>query len=53
MYFLPHTAQGLWVAPQPLVGLWVAPTFSHAKTRPNLLAIDTTIVDTTRTHHTR
>ena len=51
--FLPHTAQGLWVATQPLAGLWVAPTFLHATTRPKQLFIDATVIDTTNTHYTR
>ena len=50
---VPHTAQGLWVAPQPLVGLWVAPTFLHATTRPKQLFIDVIVIDTTNTHYTR
>ena len=51
--FLPRTAQGLWVALQPLVGLWVAPTFLHATTRPRQLFIDATVIDTTNTRCTR
>ena len=50
---LPPTAQGLWVALQPLVGLWVAPTILHATTRPRQLFIDATINDTTNTRCTR
>ena len=50
---MPPTAQGLWVAPQPLVGLWVAPTFLHATTRPKQLFIDAIVIDTTNTHYTR
>ena len=41
---VPHTAQGLWVALQPLVGLWVAPTFLHTTTRLKLLFTDSTLL---------
>ena len=50
---MPPTAQGLWVALQPLAGLWVAPTLLHATTRPKQLLIDAIVIDTTNTHYTR